>query len=475
MHSVTLGPELAHAFGQRYDSPVPLSLFVFGGAAVVMLSFLLIYRREVTAPAGGPPADEIVPPRAGPVPTTISLLLLAFLIVAGLFGSQEVPENIVPTTFWVYLWVAIPLAVGVLGDFTGPINPFAAIARGAGSSRVRRTVLSTSDPLPWPAQLGYWPAVVFFFLVVIGELVVNQQATLPRVSAVSFLIYAVLTAAGALVYGADNWVRHGELFTVLFATWGKLGWFRFRAPGRRGFGGGLEVPFEAVPSRVVFVLLLLVSVTFDGLLSTPQWKRFTGALPGDVEPGTGLNTVVATLTLVVLTGLMLTLFGMFAVAAARAGRHGEKPLGALTGLLPSLLPISFGYLLAHYIQYILINGQLIIPLLGDPLGRGQSFLPYPFNDDYTVNTGVMPTSVVWYFQIVVIVLAHIVAVVLAHRYLVIRSEGTELARRAEWPWLVAMVGYTMVSLWLLAQPLVAEPSAGHEAGPAVGSVGHPSR
>jgi hypothetical protein len=65
------------------------------------------------------------------------------------------------------------------------------------------------------------------------------------------------------------------------------------APGRRGFGDGLEVPFGVAPSRVVFVLL--VSVTFDGLLSTPQWGRFTAASPGDVEPGTGSNTVVATL------------------------------------------------------------------------------------------------------------------------------------------------------------------------------------
>ena len=82
----------------------------------------------------------------------------------------------------------------------------------------------------------------------------------------------------------------------------------------------------------------------------------------------------------------------------------------------------------------------------------------------------MPISVVWYFQIVVIILAHIIAVVLAHRYLVIRSEETSLARRAEWPWLVAMVGYTMVSLWLLAQPLVAEPSSGHEAARAPAAV-----
>ena len=135
---------------------------------------------------------------------------------------------------------------------------------------------------------------------------------------------------------------------------------------------------------------------------------------------------------------------------------GSASCTALTGLLPSLLPIAYGYLLAHYLQYVLINGQLLLPLLGNPVGS-QSWplhLPYPFNDEYEVATGVMPTSVVWYVQIVVIVLAHVAAVVLAHRHLATSTPALREARRSEWPWLVAMVGYTMLSLWLLAQPLV---------------------
>ena len=33
---------LAHAFGPRYDLPIPLYLFVLGGALVVIASFLLV-------------------------------------------------------------------------------------------------------------------------------------------------------------------------------------------------------------------------------------------------------------------------------------------------------------------------------------------------------------------------------------------------------------------------------------------------
>jgi len=51
---------------------------------------------------------------------------------------------------------------------------------------------------------------------------------------------------------------------------------------------------------------------------------------------------------------------------------------------------------------------------------------------------------------------HIAAVVLAHGYLGRAARTETQGRRAEWPWIAAMVGYTMTSLWLLAQPIVQE-------------------
>ena len=51
------------------------------------------------------------------------------------------------------------------------------------------------------------------------------------------------------------------------------------------------------------------------------------------------------------------------------------------------------------------------------------------------------------------------AVVLAHGYLARTGASERHARRSEYPWLVAMVAYTMLSLWLLAQPLTQEKAA----------------
>ena len=446
-------PIVAHAFGKRYDLPVPLWLFVFGGAFVVFLSFLLVLPRPVahaTAADSGLHDETSLRPRA-PVRWTIAALFTAGLIVAGLVGSQEVAENIVPTFFWLLVWVGVPISCGVVGDWTRPLNPFAALARAFDRPGLRVTLLGDEAPLRWPDWLGWWPSVAFFFTAACGELIFNGDATRPGFVAMALVVYGAVTAAGGLMFGAERWTDRGELFSVLFATWGRLGFFRFGAQGRRGFGGGLRASFANHPSRITFVLLLLVSVSFDGLLSTPAWKTFRTGIPLSGVPYELLETAIFGALVLVAWAL----FGGFAVLVRRAGRLSGSNLEVLAGLLPSLLPIAFGYLVAHNAQYLVINGQLFIPLLGNPAGiSGFSMLPSPFNDSYEINPNLLPSSVTWYFQVVLIVFVHIVAVVQAHQYLGRTSRTVAQARRSEWPWIAAMVGYTMTSLWLLAQPLV---------------------
>ncbi len=466
---------LAHAFGQRYELPIPLLAFVLGGAVIVLVSFALIGRRSVTVGAEPAVVDETHIAHRSGAWAAVGLIVEMLLIVAGLTGSQEVAENILPTVFWLLVWIAVPLSCAVLGDWTKAVNPVAAVARWADSPRLRRGLIGTSNPLPWPRWLGWWPAVAIYFVVACGELIFNQTATLPRVTAAALLLYTVLSAFLGLLFG-QAWRRQGEMFTVLFDTWGRLGYFRFGAPGRQGFGGGLAGGFQRSPSRLAFVLLLLVSVNFDGLIATPAWTRAQLGLPRSIGPGTDalrLLTTVAFLALVIAT---LAVFGGFAAAAARAG---GQPGGsaALSGLLPSLVPIAFGYLLAHNLQYLLVNGQLLLPLIGNPVGEPgwPIHLPYPFNDDYEPHRSVLPTAVFWYFSVLVIIAVHVYAVLLAHHHMGRATTDPRRLRNAELPWLVAMVAYTMLSLWLLAQPLVKEPTSNTAASPPAAGALHGGR
>lgn len=445
---------LAHAFGQRYDLPIPLLLFIGGGAAIVVLSFLLIVPRPVT-PEGTQTETEKPAVGTSLIGGIMGTLLLALLIAIGLVGSQTVAENLLPTAIWLLLWIAVPLTCGLLGDWTRAVNPFAFLASLAGRPALRRALLGDEAPVRW--RLGWWPAVALFFLAACGELIFNQWATVPAHTALCLLVYALVSAGAGLIFG-PAWLERGELFSVLFATWGRLGWFRFGAPGRRGFAGGLDQGFEDSASRISFVLLLLVSVNFDGLLATPSWSRFEKQLPGALAAHAARLETFRTITFLALALAIAVAFGAFAVAAARAGRHESSFRTALTGLLPSLLPIAFGYLLVHNLQYVLVNGQLLGPLLGNPVGKdwGQTHLPYPFNDSFEPKPHFLPSAFYWYVSVAVIVAVHVIAVVLAHRHLGRRGADQRAARASEYPWLVAMVAYTMLSLWLIAQPLVQE-------------------
>ena len=461
---------LAHAFGARYDLPVPLYLFILGGAAVVFISFLLVLGREVAPSPETADTDTSYVASNQPVLAVVSLVVFIGLIIAGLAGSQVIPENIVPTAFWLVIWIAVPISCAALGDWTPWLNPFAVLARLADRPRLRQLVLN-GPPLAWPSWLGFWPATVTFFLVASGELIYNTWATRPAVTAVFFIVYGCVSALGAFLFGAEAWLRRGEMFSVLLSTWGRTGWFRFRRPGRTGFFGGLDQPFEPTTSRITFVLLMLMSVTFDGLLATPAWKRLELQLPPRYSVGSSGYVVLAMASFAVLVGLAWVVFGGFSGAVRRAGSVGGGVKITLANLIPSLIPIAFGYLVAHNFDYLLVNGQLLIPLAGNPAGlHGWSLLPSPFNDSYEIHKQPVPASAIWYFQVTLIIVVHIAAVFIAHRHLARATRSPALARRSEWPWIAAMVAYTMTSLFLLAQPIAKEGSTKAAPPPSITTV-----
>src|SRR5437764_6977181 len=432
-----------HAFGARYDLPAPLYLFLIGAGAVVFVSFLLVLRRPVTRVR--PTGDDVPPvPQVGSWPGWLLFVIAVFMVFGGLFGTQSTPDNIVVTAFWLVFWIALPISIAVIGNYWPYISPLNVVARAVGpKSRIE-----------WNTSWGYWPATILFFLFACGELVFNGVTTTPAGTAQVVLAYGIVNVVMAYLFGAETWLRRGEVFSVLFATWGRLGYFRVGAPGRRGFFGGLTRPFEASVSRLTFVLMLLVSVSFDGLLATPAWKDVVSRLPDSLRPGAAGYTVLLLIVFVGMVGLIWALFTGFA-AAVRAVGHLDDPLiNVIAGLIPSLVPIAFGYLLAHNFGYLAINGQLLIHQASDPFGSGTLNL---FGTvQYEPSRNLIPTAFIGYFEILLIIGVHVAAVVLAHGYLGRAARTETQGRRAEWPWIAAMVFYTMSSLWLLAQPIVQE-------------------
>src|SRR5690349_1947745 len=96
----------AHGFGQRYDLPVPLDLFLLGAAAVVTLSFVVmaLFMRRKTAMIAGVPRRSAASVTAAPIVVGIcraaAVILLALTVAAGFFGNPSPVKNIAPIMVW---------------------------------------------------------------------------------------------------------------------------------------------------------------------------------------------------------------------------------------------------------------------------------------------------------------------------------------------------------------------------------------
>ena len=106
---------------------------------------------------------------------------------------------------------------------------------------------------------------------------------------------------------------------------------------------------------------------------------------------------------------------------------------------------------AHGDTYLLVAGQVVIPLASDPFGWGWNLFG---TARYKVDAGLVGARFAWYASLIVIVLGHVVAMYVAHRLALARFADPRIARRSQYPLAALMVAYTMLSLWILAQPIV---------------------
>ncbi len=109
------GPALAHAFGQRYDLPLPLSLYVGGAGATVALSFVVmaLFVREGRA-GRAPWRLDLANSFAGRLFThlwviaalqALSVAIFLLVLLAASFGEANRTRNWVPAFMWVIWWI----------------------------------------------------------------------------------------------------------------------------------------------------------------------------------------------------------------------------------------------------------------------------------------------------------------------------------------------------------------------------------
>lgn len=465
---------MAHSFGQIYTLPLPIWLYLWGAAAALVASFVVVglFASE-RQDAVGVEAGTAVPGRTYRLsPFVLSMLQLLSVcslmlcIITGVLGTPSPYGNFNMTFFWIVFMLGFAYATALIGDLYALVNPWRTLCDLIG--RVYPKV--AGGRIVYPRTLGYWPALWFYTALIWIELFSRGG---PFTLSMALVAYTGITLCGVWLFGRTDWFRYGEFFSVYFRLIAKMApveflrnvngevspSFRFRAPF-----SGLHSDESKHLSLLVFVLFMLSSTAFDGLHEAKSWIRlyWVDLYTQVLMPWVGRNPFAAYPTLneiyrywqsgwLILSPwvyLLLYLGGISLMWLLIGRRMSLRSLAMR--FMSSLLPIVLVYHITHYYTLMQTQGIKIIALASDPFGWGQNWFGTAawFQGAY-----VPDTQTVWHVQVALIVLGHIISVWAAHVEALRCFGSRKMAVISQIPMLMLMVFFTTAGLWILAQPM----------------------
>lgn len=495
-------PASAHSFGKLYTLPIPLWLYLYGAAAALFLSFLVIgflTDRPIAEQPGyilrwrGYPlslrwrgrvirwqvlgSDSLR--RIEVLLKGLALAMLGLTIVSGLIGTQDAYYNINMTLFWIVFVLGFTYLTALVGNLYAVVNPWATLAhmlalvltRPLPFSPKRDSTRPLTGVIAYPAGLGYVPALIFYLAFIWLELFSQVQ---PYALSLVLLGYTVVNLIGVWLVGEVSWFRYCELFSVFLGLIARLSpltldkradviKLELHSPCR----GLSREPVDHV-SLLLFILFMISSTAFDGFHDTSPWiNGFWVSIYHQLTPILGSNIVQTYPTFKWLysvyqsLGLLLSPFFYLLVymtflalmKAVTGTRVAVRELALQFGF--SLIPIALAYHITHYYTLIATQGMRVLNLASNPFG-------YSWNLFGTAGEQSTPSSLdmgtVWHTQVALIVLGHMVSVYLAHSEALKLFPNRRQALLSQIPMLFLMMAYTTLGLWILSLPITSAPT-----------------
>jgi len=366
-------------------------------------------------------------------------------------------HNLLPLTTWIVWWIGLTMATALFGNFWNIISPWPAL--GKLISFFPGIHLNTKSGSLNLSKLAYWPAVILFFLYAWLELVhpsPMDPVTLARI----IVIYLIFTASGILIFGSKQWLNTCEPFTVFFRM---VAWLSpiYLIPAKERNKASSSIISIRIPcsgllrsellplSGKAFVLLVLSTVSFDGLSRTFWWLSINGINPLEF-PGKTFMVLTNTLGLISTFLVFSAAYHFTHIISCFLNPH-SKPSGSF---IFSLIPIAFGYHFAHYLPTFLVDIQYALIALSDPFSLGWNLFG---TSEWTVSASFLSdfesVVTIWFLQISAIVLAHVAAVIVAYLLQLHDSPNGQNSILVQIPATLLMIGYTVFGLWLLSTPV----------------------
>ena len=439
----------AHAGQQGFVLLLPTDVYIRAGAACVVLTILVLalVPNQAAHSVFRPVNLWRVPRGVGRhVASCVSALALVGLVFSGLYGGGDPLVNPLALSVWTVWWIGMVSVQGLIFDHWRWSNPW------TGPAALMAWATGERAPLRYPKALGYWPGIMIFVAFCAFLLADPAPADPPRLAVILGGYWLVML--GGLALFGPVWLLRVEAMSVLMRLYGRMAMLG-RYDGRLALGlpgWQLARGRRLQMGAGIFALLMLGGGSFDGLNETFWWFGQIGVNPLEFP---GRSAVVGSTVsgLLAADALLITVFTIATWLGARLAGGAVRPLAAMRAFAPAILPIALGYHIAHYLVTFLVDGQYVLALLSDPLGRGWDLLNL---GAHSVTTGFLNTQssvkVIWLTQAGAVVIGHVIAILLAHTLALDLYRDRRRAVLSQLPLAAFMVAYTTFGLWLLASP-----------------------
>ena len=403
---------LNHGVVNVGDLPIPFDIVLNSSALVVLITF--VYLKVSWKESIITPRQEVFNDKQSFIGKLFGIIILFLLVAPGIFGNESSKTSVAPLILWVFLWIGVPVLGLLFGDIYSKFNPL--------------NLFSLKSDKP---ESVYFACILFIGLTWF-ELVWKEPGNPLNIAIVLITLFVCVNL---LRYFLKKSLIEVDPLLLLHYLYSKLKLFNSR-PYFRSLLDNIG-NLAKLKGIEYFVLLMIGTVTYDGLRETTFWYNQFGSRTDDM----GFSTMMF-----LIMNLGTILFYRFACFFAIKVGGSDLKLNHVSNLFGhTMLPIAFAYHVTHYLTLLLFESQTFFYRFNDPIGIGMNILNV---EEPTINYFIEPL-VIWGIQVAVTLLGHMLSVVLAHD-LAVKLFGHQQSDKTQYIFLFITVALTLQALFVLS-------------------------
>ncbi len=378
---------LSHGIINVGDLPIPFNMVLNAAVLTVVLTFVFLkvsWKESILTSE-----ERLFSTKQSPSGKLLGLLVLVLLTVPGLVNNEAAKVSITPLMLWVFLWIGVPVLGLLFGDLYAKFNPLSIIVNQEGDSK---------------------NVYVASFLIVVVSLIQKfYKKTIIEVDPLLVLHH---------LYSKMRVTHKAPVFRNLLNNLSNLAQLK-----------GMEY----------FILLMIGTVTYDGLRETTFWFNLFGTR--------SYETSFSTMAFLSMNLIVIIFYRFACYFAIRVSGENYNLNEISLKFGHTMLPIAFAYHVTHYLGLLLFESQTLLYRLNDPLGFGWNL----FNAQETTVDYFLEPIVLWTVMVIVTLAGHMLSVVLAHD-LSVKIFGHQKSDKTQYIFLFITVALTLQALFVLSVP-----------------------